>query len=69
MIPAPKEKAQELVKYYYTFQDVDAEYCMIQNAKLCANRLVEEVLGVVAHGAVLSYWLEVRDEIGAITYI
>ena len=69
MILTSQEKAQDLVKYYYAFQDVDAEYCMIQNAKLCANRVVEEILGVVAHGAVLSYWLEVRDEIEAITYI
>ena len=69
MIPTPREKAQELIDYYYQFQEMDAEYCMIQNSKLCANRLIEEILGVVAHGPVLKYWLEVRDEVEAITYI
>jgi len=69
MIPTPREKAQELVDYYYAFQDIDSEWCMIQNSKLCVNRLIEEVLGVIAHGPVMKYWLEVRDEVAAITYI
>jgi hypothetical protein len=69
MIPTPRERAQELIDYYYQFQEIDAEYCMIQNSKLCARRVVEEVLGVIAHGPVIQYWLEVRDEIEAITYV
>ena len=69
MIPTPREKAQELIDYYYQFQDIDAEYCMIQNSKLCANRLIEEVLGVISQGGVMKYWLEVRDEVEAITYV
>jgi len=69
MILTPEEKAAELVKYYYDFQDIDAEYCMIQNAKLCANRLVEEVLGAITEQPVVKYWMETSKAIDAITYI
>jgi hypothetical protein len=69
MIPTPKEKAQELVKYYYEFQDRDAEYCMIQNAKLCARRVVTEVLGFLREGSHIEYWMDITNEIEAITYI
>lgn len=69
MIPTAREKAQELVDYYYQFQDIDSEWCMIQNSKLCANRLIEEVLGVISQGSVMKYWLEVREEVEAITYV
>jgi hypothetical protein len=69
MIPTPRERAQDLIDFYYQFIEQDSEWCMIQNSKLCANRLIEEVLGVISQGGVMKYWLEVRDEVEAITYV
>jgi hypothetical protein len=57
MIPTPREKAQELIDFYYQFIEQDSEWCMIQNSKLCARRVVEEVLGL---RICIQYWLEVR---------
>jgi hypothetical protein len=69
MIPLPREKAQELVDYYYEFQDQDAEWCMIQNSKLCANRVVTEVMAFLTEASHIEYWMDVRLAIEEITYI
>jgi hypothetical protein len=60
MIPTPREKAQELIDFYYQFIEQDSEWCMIQNSKLCANRVVTETMGFLSLGAHIEYWMDVR---------
>lgn len=69
MIPTPREKAQELVDFYYAFQDIDAEYCMIQNSKLCTRRLIQEVLASTSIQIQIEYWLQVNTAVDEISYI
>ena len=69
MIPLPREKAQELIDYYYQFQDQDAEWAMIQNSKLCAKRVVTEVLGFLTEASHIEYWLQVNSAVDEISYI
>ena len=42
-------KAKELVDFYYPFMDVDSEWAMIENAKLCALKAVDEILNAWPH--------------------
>jgi hypothetical protein len=70
MIPTPREKAQELIDYYYQFIEQDSsEWCMIQISKLCAKRVVTETMGFLSLGAHIEYWMDVRLAIEEITYI
>ena len=69
MIPLPRERAQELIDFYYQFIEQDSEWAMIQNSKLCANRVVTEVMGFLSAGSHIEYWMDVRLAIEEITYI
>ena len=69
MIPTPRERAQELIDFYYQFQDQDAEWAMINNAKLCTRRLIQEVLASTSLQIQIKYWLEVNDAVDEIGYI
>ena len=42
---------------------------MIQNSKLCANRVVTEVMGFLSAGSHIEYWMDVRLAIEEISYI
>ncbi len=69
MIPTPRERAQELIDYYYQFIEQDSEWAMIQNSKLCAKRVVTEVLGFLREGSHIEYWLQVNSAVDEISYI
>ena len=69
MIPLPREKAQELIDFYYQFQDQDSEWSMINNAKLCTRRLIQEVLASTNIPIQIEYWLQVHSAVDNISYI
>ena len=69
MIPTPREKAQELIDYYYQFIEQDSEWCMIQNSKLCTRRLIQEVLASTSIQIQIEYWLQVNTAVDEISYI
>jgi hypothetical protein len=69
MIPTPREKAQELIDYYYQFIEQDSEWAMINNAKLCTRRLIQEVLASTSLQIQIEYWLQVNTAIDEISYI
>jgi hypothetical protein len=69
MIPTPREKAQALIDYYYQFIEQDSEWTMIQNSKLCARRLIQEVLASTSIQIQIEYWLQVNSAVDEISYI
>ena len=69
MIPLPREKAQELIDFYYQFQDQDSEWSMINNAKLCTRRLIQEVLASTNIPIQIEYWLQVHSAVDEISHI
>jgi hypothetical protein len=69
MIPLPRERAQELIDFYYQFQDQDSEWAMINNAKLCTRRLIQEVLASTSLQIQIEYWLQVNTAVDEISYI
>jgi hypothetical protein len=69
MIPTPREKAQALIDYYYQFIEQDSEWCMIQNSKLCARKLIQEVLASTSLPIQIEYWLQVNSAVDEISYI
>jgi hypothetical protein len=69
MIPLPREKAQELIDFYYQFIEQDSEWAMINNAKLCTRKLIQEVLASTSLQIQIKYWLEVNDAVDNISYI
>ena len=69
MIPTPRERAQDLIDFYYQFIEQDSEWCMIQNSKLCARRLIQEVLASTSIPIQVEYWLQVNTAVDEISYI
>ena len=69
MIPTPRERAQELIDFYYQFIEQDSEWAMINNAKLCTRRLIQEVLASTSLQIQIKYWLAVNDAVDEISYI
>ena len=69
MIPLPREKAQELIDFYYQFIEQDSEWAMINNAKLCTRRLIQEVLASTNVPIQIEYWLQVHSAVDNISYI
>jgi hypothetical protein len=69
MIPTPREKAQELIDFYYQFIEQDSEWAMIQNSKLCTRRLIQELLASTSIQIQVEYWLQVNLAVDEISYI
>jgi hypothetical protein len=69
MIPLPRERAQDLIDFYYQFIEQDSEWAMINNAKLCTRRLIQEVLASTSLQIQIEYWLQVNSAVDEISYI
>ena len=60
----PKEKAEELVRKYYTFGiNKEGQTLSWDECKQCALIACDEVLGYMGADRGYSFWLEVKNEI------